>query len=280
MTQTDHYKLNIVEGTDLVNPLTQLNPNFETLDSSLYTTNLNTISTANELKTLTTHAITRADPNTTMFRFTATSDFAVGDTFTVDGVQAVAYLPNGEPLPAGAFRIGTSVLCAQISNVLTIYTAAGLPAEINRTTLNGKQEGELSVLNSEQLGGVDAAGYKRIEPMIINNNHPDTVPNGDTVRIASLTLEPGSYLINGGIRWNQATANTAFEIAFAVNSNEINYNDPTSHIGFRYHTSSNGPSGTLVQLVELSATSNVNLLFTPYGIDARIYNSSFRAIKI
>ena len=49
MQTTTHYNFNIVEGTDIVNPLTQLNPNFTVLDTELYDVSLETIGNATEV---------------------------------------------------------------------------------------------------------------------------------------------------------------------------------------------------------------------------------------
>ena len=38
MTNTTYYNLNIVEGTDIVNPLTVDNPNYEKIDEACTTT--------------------------------------------------------------------------------------------------------------------------------------------------------------------------------------------------------------------------------------------------
>ena len=59
MQTTTNYGFNIVEGTDIVNPLTQLNPNFTSLDSDLKAVSDNTVDNATCIKTGTVHAVTR-----------------------------------------------------------------------------------------------------------------------------------------------------------------------------------------------------------------------------
>ena len=91
MRNTTHYNLNIVEGTDIVNPLVVDNPNYEAIDEAMWNNAVTGIPLATELKGGTIHAITRSNREASMFRFVATSDFVAGETFTVDGVQVTAY---------------------------------------------------------------------------------------------------------------------------------------------------------------------------------------------
>lgn len=128
MLTTTNYSLNIVEGTDLVNPLTVDNPNYQTIDAQMYANAIRAIPTATELKSGSIHAITRSNPNARMFRFTATSDFVRGETFTVDGIQVTAYTTDSLPLVTNAFRIGVSVLACLVGTILTVYVSSGSTA--------------------------------------------------------------------------------------------------------------------------------------------------------
>lgn len=120
MQYTDHYNLNLPEGTDIVNPLVQDNPNYTAIDNALYANKLRVIGTATELTTGTVHALTRADQDIPVFRFVATSDYIAGDTFTVDGVSVTARIANGETIPSGAYKINSSVLCMLDGTILNI----------------------------------------------------------------------------------------------------------------------------------------------------------------
>lgn len=124
MQTTENYNLNIVEGNDIVNPLTQLNPNFETIDAAMYNNEKSGVGMATEIKSGSVHAITRANPDVTTFKFVATSDFVAGETFTLDGVQATAYTTDGAPLATNAYRIGAVVLVSVSGTVMYFYTAA------------------------------------------------------------------------------------------------------------------------------------------------------------
>lgn len=129
MIQTEHFELNIVEGSDIVNPLVIDNPNYEKIDAQMFANQNGTVGTATELTSNTIHALTRANGNTNMFRFTATSNYNLGDTFTVDGVNVTALLPNGKTLGDKAYIIGGTVLCSLVGTLLTIYTFAVAEAD-------------------------------------------------------------------------------------------------------------------------------------------------------
>ena len=118
---TTNYGWNISEGSDLVNPLTDIFPNFESLDTDLKGVSDSAIGTATELKTGTVHALTRDDTSRDVFKFTATSNFTAGDTFTVDAEQVSALTTSGEQLTTGCYIIGSEVLVAKKGTLLTFY---------------------------------------------------------------------------------------------------------------------------------------------------------------
>lgn len=123
MTTTPHYGFNIVEGTDLVNPLTQLNPNFTSLDTELYGISVDAVGTATEVVSGGVHALTRAGATRPAFRFTATGDFQANDTFSVDGVSVTAKTVSGAAIPAGAYVTGSNVLGVLNGTDLTLYVS-------------------------------------------------------------------------------------------------------------------------------------------------------------
>lgn len=125
MQRTDNFNLIVVEGSDTVNLLTQMNPNTEAIDEQMFKNQNAGVQTATELLSGTVHAITRRVPDASMLRFTAVSRFTAGDTFTVDGVQVSALLPSGEQLPDGAFIIGSEVLCVLKGTLLTVFASGG-----------------------------------------------------------------------------------------------------------------------------------------------------------
>ena len=141
MRYTDNYELNLVEGSDIVNPLVQDVPNYEAIDAAMFDNKEHSVGVATELKTGTVHSLTRQNADAAVFRFTATSDYTVGDTFEVDGVQVSALLVDGTTLPNRCYIIGSEVLASLKGTLLTVYA--------NRTTAS----------DSDRLGGQLPAYY-------------------------------------------------------------------------------------------------------------------------
>ena len=130
MYTTTNYGFNIVEGTDMVNPLTQLNPNFTALDSDLKSVSDNTVDGATCIKTGTVHAVTRTNTDANVFRFTATGNWNSGDTMTVDGTLVSVFLPDGSAPGNGCFVINTEVLASVQGTRVTLYVNASNAANI------------------------------------------------------------------------------------------------------------------------------------------------------
>ena len=126
MQYTANYNLNVPEGTDIVNPLVQDNPNWTAIDAAMYANKLRVIGTATEVTTGTVHALTRADADIPMFRFVATSDYNTGDTFTVDGVSVTARIANGTAINHKAYVINSAVVCILDGSILNILNVEGV----------------------------------------------------------------------------------------------------------------------------------------------------------
>ena len=107
MNQTTNYNFNVPVGSDIVNPLVQDFPNWESLDTILRNVANTGITTATHTKTGTIHTLTFSETTIPMIRFQATADFNTNDTFTVNGVSVSALTVSGESLPGGAFVIGS-----------------------------------------------------------------------------------------------------------------------------------------------------------------------------
>lgn len=122
-TTTTNYGFNISEGTDLVNPLMDIFPNWTAIDSDLKAVSNRAVGTASELLTGTVHALTRTDADRDVFVFTATSNFTAGDTFTLDGVQVSALTPAGEQLATGCYIIGSDVIVSVHGTLMTMYVS-------------------------------------------------------------------------------------------------------------------------------------------------------------
>lgn len=152
MRKSERYGLNLVEGSDIVNPLVQDVPNYEIIDEELGKNADSSVPLATELLSGTVHALTRENPNASMFRFVATANYKSGDTFTVDGVQVTALLTTGEPLATGCYVINSNVLCCLVGTVLTMFCANSLA--------------EIRAVDSDKLGGKDASYYASDEQVV------------------------------------------------------------------------------------------------------------------
>lgn len=122
MQYTKHYKLNLPEGADVVNPLTNDNPNYTKIDSEMYANKADTVQTVRVSLQENTIAITRDESKPSTFKFVATMNYSPSMNITVDGTVVTATLPDGSALAANAFRIGSIVLCAINGTILNIYT--------------------------------------------------------------------------------------------------------------------------------------------------------------
>ena len=136
MTNTTYYNLNIVEGTDIVNPLAVDNPNYEKIDEAMHNNAVAGVTLATEITNATVHAITRENSDCAVIRFIATSVWKAGDTVTVDGVPVTALLPSGETLPDGAYVINANVLCILTGTNLTIYVERKKTENANEIVFN------------------------------------------------------------------------------------------------------------------------------------------------
>ena len=149
MTTTTYYNLNIVEGTDIVNPLTVDNPNYDKIDEVMHDNAVSGVTLATEIANATVHAITRENSECAVIRFIATSNWKAGDTVTVDGVPVTASLPSGETLPDGAYVINANVLCILTGTNLTVYAERKKIDNANEIRYNDTNVGvELDRVNS------------------------------------------------------------------------------------------------------------------------------------
>lgn len=139
MQTTTNYGFNIVEGTDIVNPLTQLNPNFTSLDADLKAVSDNTIDNATCIKTGTVHAVTRTNTDCNVFKFTATGNWNTGDTMTVDGSLVSVFNPDGTSPSDGCFVINTEVLAAIQGSRVTLYVTS--PSTASNTLYDNTTSG-------------------------------------------------------------------------------------------------------------------------------------------
>ena len=131
MQNTTHYNLTKAEGTDTVNLLTQCYPNFDTIDAAMFANKQGSIGTATEVATGTVHAITRANPDSDVFRFTATSAWAAGDTMTLDGSGVTVHLADGTTPASGAYIIGAEVLGVVNGSLVTLFLSSTIQTYVS-----------------------------------------------------------------------------------------------------------------------------------------------------
>ena len=239
MTRTSNYDLIVVEGSDKVNLLTQMNPNTEKIDEVMKTNEKSGVQIATELLSGTVHAITRTVKSASMFKFTAVSNYTSGDTFTVDGIQVTALLTSGEALGTGAYIIGSEVLCSLKDTLLTVYTQGGtvkvaedseklggnLPeyyakqSDLNIVRSTADSASSLSRQNSDKLNnlpqiefGVANNGtvvFKKAfkEPPIViltaNNNNPSLLFTGNITDVSTTGFSYTYAYTTSGTDWTR-----------------------------------------------------------------------------
>ena len=125
MNQSINYNFNLPEGADLVNLLTQLIPNWSSLDSILKGVENQAFTNCTEVTSLGVHAISRTNADGKILKWVATSNFTAGETFTVDGNVVAASTPAGATLATGAYVTGAIVIAALNSDesAMTIFVS-------------------------------------------------------------------------------------------------------------------------------------------------------------
>lgn len=187
MDTSTYFGLNLVTGSDKVNPLTIDRPNYEKIDEQMHKNQIASVVEAAELKSGSVHAITCLTENAVFFRFTATSDYTAGDTFTYNGTPVTAVLPDGSGLLTGAFKINGTVLCSIVGTLLTVYSfAAGGTASDSE-----KLGGQLPSYYAPAVNGVTEYTHSKIGT--VNNfvgsgsngkvKFSANINSGDTVQI-------------------------------------------------------------------------------------------------
>lgn len=121
MQYTSNYNLITVEGTDIVNPLVQMNPNFTDIDAAMFANKQATIGSASEIVSGTVHAITRANPDSNYFKFTATGNWTLGDSMSIDGVNVSTYLTDGTIPGTGSYVINSEVFGILAGTRVTLF---------------------------------------------------------------------------------------------------------------------------------------------------------------
>lgn len=220
MTTTTYYNLNIVEGTDIVNPLIVDNPNYEKIDETMHNNAVSGVTLATEITNATVHAITRENSECAVIRFIATSNWKAGDTATVDGVPVTVLLPSGETLPDGAYVINANVLCILTGTNLTIYAERKKVENANDIAYNNTTVGaELVRLDGEVV---------RLDGKIDNvNKDYESIGTFTELSVgSSYTFESDGY-----ITWNMHQSGHGFKATFNTNMGIAQSYDGTQNAG-------------------------------------------------
>lgn len=199
MRKSTHYNLNLVEGSDKVNPLVQDVPNYESIDMELYKNASAGVQLATELKSGTVHALTRTNPNAPMFRFVATSEYTLGDTFTVDGVQVTALLSNGKPLTSGCYVVNANVLCCLVGTQLTMFVPSGIT----------------KADDSEKLGGQLPSYYAKTEAV------NDAITTAQNANLIALNNQKSISILNTNLNGLSFVVMTQAEYDNLANKGEL-----------------------------------------------------------
>jgi len=139
MTQTSYYEFNKPEGTDLVNPLVDTNPNWDKLDEDLHEFNERSIANCTEVVSLGVHTISRLDTTAKFLKWIATANFTAGETFTVDGLPVAASTPAGATLATNAYVTGSVVLaCLNADNTAMTVFVSGTTVATDSERLGGE----------------------------------------------------------------------------------------------------------------------------------------------
>lgn len=141
MSLTPNFGMNIPDSTDIVNLLTQCYPNFTIVDTALQAIKETGTTTATETKSGTTHQLVRTDADCNMLRFTATSNFVTGDSFTVDGNPVAGVAVNGTSLQTGDFLINSNVLAILNGGVLTLFAGGAVTPSASDVTYDNTGSG-------------------------------------------------------------------------------------------------------------------------------------------
>lgn len=154
MQYTTNYNLITVEGTDVVNPLVQMNPNFTDIDAAMFANKQASIGTATEIAAGNVHSITRTNTDSNYFKFTATSNWTTGDSMSIDGVNVSVFLTDGTVPVTGAYVINSEVFGILAGTRVTLFLTNPITSlAASDVTYNGDTvETALNNIDSEITG--------------------------------------------------------------------------------------------------------------------------------
>ena len=269
-TTTTNYNLKIMEGTDLVNYLTDTNPNFTTLDSIIKGIEDSTFTTATHLQTGNVHELTRVNADSPYIIFTATSDFTYGDTFTVDGDVVTASDSEGSALRTNFFETNHIEFCILNGTSLTFLFGG------NAKTISGRDL--IYILNSTNhtynntSSGLTATTVQAAIDEVETNIENITTVNDSSKKLSLTPIKPSfnigfsdyynlSYMYKVGTR---VVLNLAIDGLKPNSTNAIT----TLPVGYRPYSSffTTGYMGNLGNICEITVNANGTIsIVTPPG---------------
>ena len=193
MSLTPNFGMNIPDTLDIVNLLTQCYPNFTLLDGVLQAIKESGVTTASETKSGTTHQLVRTVPACSVLRFTATSNFVTGDSFTVDGTPVTAVAVNGTSLQTGDFVINSNVIGIVVGAVLTLFAGGNSAPDASDVTYDNTGSGlsanDVQAAIDELASGVEAVAAASLV------HAEGTITAGNTsVTISDTNITVNSYI--------------------------------------------------------------------------------------
>lgn len=217
MQYTTNYNLITVEGTDVVNPLVQMNPNFTDIDAAMFANKQATIGTATEITVGTVHSITRANTDSNYFRFTATSNWTTGDSMNVDGVAVSVFLTDGTTPGTGSYVINSEVFGMISGTRVTLFLASAPVTSLDADQVTFDPTGT-------SLSPADTDVDKALRDIDAQINKGEVTVVADGVKTQSQLLDELFAIVD----YTKISAKTVLYIAGAVfNINFIN--SPTSY---------------------------------------------------
>lgn len=194
MTNTTNYNLLLAEGTDLVNYLTQTNPNFTSLDTIIKGVSDATVTTATEVTVGTAHAIARTLPNANVIRFVATSNWVTGDIMTVDGVTVSALKTDGTTLKSGDYIIGATVIGVLDGTRFTVFISTTSASAANEISYDNTSSG-LSATNVQDA--VDEVQANTLADIVIDTavSTTVTVAGNSVAPVVAYAAKPGYNIV-------------------------------------------------------------------------------------
>lgn len=269
MQTSEYFDLGLYEGTDIFNPLIVENENIEKIDEQMFLNSIAGVGQATELKSGTVHAITRVNPDASMFRFVATSKFDRGDTFTVDGIQVTGLRTDGKALDDGAYVINANVLCCLTGTVLTLFVATGDVAKADDADRLG---GELPAYYGTASDVQQAITVAQAAGVLANDLQGQVTTINSNLRDLSNFVTDGDWVVEKRDGFNIARAHIVRDVRLDTSYNSCVWNrNDIVHIDF--------PSDYVSEISITSAYSSDGIggimpKIVTNGIDVRVFNIS------